>query len=651
MRITPVAGACFSVLAAADTAFAQAAQSAPAPPEPPPATENSDTGPVEVTVRGLKPPRDIGSRDVPTSTLRNVPGTFGDPFQAVASMPGVGPMASGLPYFYARGAPPADSGYFLDGIPLPTLFHIGPGPSVVPPALLDRVQFFPATAPARFGRFAGGIISADSGAPSPVARGEASLRLFDVSAFIESPLDSASTALVAGRYGYPNLLLSVFAPQLSLSYGDYTARLTRKLSAADAVSLFAIGAYDTERDESGQLLPVDTRFHRVDLRYDHTWRDGRFRVATTIGDDRTAARTFGLLSTPFSIGANDALTETSVRVRFELAQRLGSARLSAGVDANGLVDHSGSASVPPSQQVSGAFVDLEVRASERVTMVVGARVDAYQSPRGLTASADPRLAMRIRVTPNLTSITTVGIAHQPPTYLLPVPGLRLDPADGLQSAYQYAQGAEFRLPLALTATVTAFYNADRGMNDFVSDCGALAINCSVVSRVDGSTYGLEVIVQRSFSEKLSGWLSYTLSRAERNIEGLPFLSPFDRTHELSVVLRYDFGNGIDLGVRGTYYTGRPEIPSVLLQGQSLPVAFGAGGVPQYRLPDFYRIDLRAAKRWPLGGGRWLAAVAEFFDATLNREAVDFKCSIAAGRCTAEHVGPIALPSIGLEGGF
>ena len=634
MRITAVACAFWTVFATARTVWAQ------------------DAAPVEVTVRGVKAPRDLGSRDMPVSTLRDVPGTFGDPFQTIASMPGVGPMASGLGYFYARGAPPADTGYFLDGIPLPSLFHIGPGPSVVPPALLQRVEFFPATAPARYGRFAGGIVSGDSADPSVVARGEASLRLFDASAFLETPIDSATTALAAGRYGYPNLLLAVFAPRLSLSYGDYTFRIARKLSHADTILLFAIGAYDTARDESGQLLPVDTRFHRVDLRYDHSWQDGRVRLATTIGDDRTGALAFGGLSTPFQLTSSDALTETSVRVRVELNQRFGTAaRLSAGADANGLVDHSGSVILPSAQQMAGAFVDLEVRASDRIAIVAGARVDAYRSPSAVTASVDPRLALRIRIARNVTSITTLGIAHQPPTYLLPVPGLRLDPADGLQAAYQYAQGAEFRLPLALSATITAFYNADRGMNDFVTDCGAFAINCNDVSRVDGANYGIELIVQRSFSQRLAGWLSYTLSRADRNIEGVSFLSPFDRTHVASAVVRYDFGQGIDAGVRGTYYTGRPEIPSVLIGGQSLPVAFASTEVVQHRLPEFFRLDVRAAKRWRLGESRWLAAVAEFFDATLSREAVDFRCSIAQWQCTAQRIGPIALPSIGVEGGF
>jgi hypothetical protein len=44
-------------------------------------------------------------------------------------------------------------------------------------------------------------------------------------------------------------------------------------------------------------------------------------------------------------------------------------------------------------------------------------------------------------------------------------------------------------------------------------------------------------------------------------------------------------------------------------------------------------------------------VFEFFDATLNSEAVDFQCSIDQGVCTAVKVGPITLPSIGVEAGF
>jgi hypothetical protein len=624
----------------------------PSTEPPPPSRAPAEEAPVEVVVRGTKSSQsEMGSDAKPARNLRDVPGTFGDPFQAVAALPGVAPMASGLPYFYVRGAPPADTGYYLDGIPLPTLFHIGPGPSVVPPALLERVAFFPSTAPARYGRFVGGIIAGQTAEPSPVARGEASLRLFDASAFVETPLDAASTALVAGRYGYPNVLLSIFAPNLSLSYGDYTVRLTRKIDDANSISVFALGSYDDERDASQNLFPVHTVFHRLDLRYDHRWKDGSLRIATTLGYDRT--------STPLSSTADEAVTEIGTRLRIELKQRLGAAtRISAGADANSLLDSFGNTDLhPDAQQIAGAYLDLQYEPTRRVELLAGVRVDAYRSLVGAPAqeavasAVDPKFSVRIGVAPFVTWVSTLGVAHQPPTALLPVPGLRLDATGGLQTAYQYAEGLEVRLPWAMRASLTGFYTADQKMNDFVSDCRTFSINCNVVARVDGHSEGLELLVERAFSKRLAGWLAYTLSHAVRRVGDVTLLSPFDRTHSVSAIVRYDFGSGIEVGLRGTYLTGRPGIPSFNSDLRDSPIVFAPAALPEHRLPDFYRLDFRAQKRWPIGDRGWIAGVVEFFNATLQEEALNYRCDIVQWYCTAQRVGPITLPSIGVEGGF
>jgi hypothetical protein len=533
--------------------LAQAFDPASVSPQAPTSTAPSDAAPpAEVTVRGTKPAAgDIGSDQLRGRDARSVPGTFGEPLQAVESLPGISPMVSGLPYFYVRGAPPADTGYFVDGIPLPTLFHIGPGPSVVPPALLDHVDFFPSTAPARYGRFVGGIIAGDTTAPSPVARGEASVRLFDASAFAESPIGPSSTALVAGRYGYPNLLLSLFAPNLSLNYGDYTARVTRALSGADAVSLFAIGSYDREEDTSQKLIPIASQFHRFDLRYDRKWADGALRLATTLGYDRSS-----------DSSSTETVSSVSGRLRLELSQRFGAnVRLSAGADANAArstYDYSGLAEPASNlEQIAGAYADLRARPARVVQIDAGTRFDAYRFAGAVTTSFDPKLAVRVFVSPDVTWVSTLGIAHQQPTYLFPLPGLQISPSQGLQTTYQFAEGAEAQLAEAVRAKITAFYNVQRNVNDFVSDCGAFAVACSVVDQVDGRTFGVELLLQRPLTRRLGGWIAYTLSRAERRVGGVPYLSPFDRTHVVSAVLRYDFGGGIDAGARGTYYSGRP----------------------------------------------------------------------------------------------
>lgn len=47
------------------------------------------------------------------------------------------------PFFYVRGAPPGNLGYFIDGVRVPYLFRIGFGPSVIHPGLVERVELYP----------------------------------------------------------------------------------------------------------------------------------------------------------------------------------------------------------------------------------------------------------------------------------------------------------------------------------------------------------------------------------------------------------------------------------------------------------------------------------------------------------------------------
>ena len=244
----------------------------------------------------------------------------------------------------------------------------------------------------------------------------------------------------------------------------------------------------------------------------------------------------------------------------------------------------------------------------------------------------------------------MGVAHQEPSYVLPIPGVKVTSTEGLQSVYSMAEGVEVHAPWDLKVRFTGFLDADRNVSDFVATCGAV-IQCNSVASVNGRTYGLELLVQRALTHRLGGWLSYTLSRAERTVGTTPYLSPFDRTHVLTAIVHYDFGHGYGGGARFTYYSGRPDIPTVSLSGPSPTYAFAPGQMPQHRLPDYYRFDFRVDKRWRLGSHEWLTAVAEFFDATLTREAVDFKCNLSTRVCSAEDVGPIALPSVGLEGGW
>src|SRR5205823_4511533 len=148
--------------------------------EPPPKRE----APAQVFVRGRRPPPMTST--LTRAEVRQLPGAFGDPFRAIEILPGVTPIVSGLPFFYVRGAPPGNVGYFLDGVRVPYLFHVGLGPSVIHPAMVDRVDLYPGGYPARFGRFAGGIVSGETTAPRDDFHGEGNIRLVDVGALAET---------------------------------------------------------------------------------------------------------------------------------------------------------------------------------------------------------------------------------------------------------------------------------------------------------------------------------------------------------------------------------------------------------------------------------------------------------------------------------
>ena len=132
-------------------------------PEPPatPAVPAGKPGAAATPAKPEEPAYEIvifGERapirhEIGRAEIRNMPGAFGDAFRAIEALPGVVPIVSGLPYFYVRGAPPGNVGYFFDGIPVPFLYHFGAGPSVFHPAFVDRVDLYPGAYPVRYGRF------------------------------------------------------------------------------------------------------------------------------------------------------------------------------------------------------------------------------------------------------------------------------------------------------------------------------------------------------------------------------------------------------------------------------------------------------------------------------------------------------------------
>jgi hypothetical protein len=673
------------------------AASVAAPPPTAPPTEPA----VEVMVVGTR--REIGETTLSKAEVREMPGAFGDAFRAIEALPGVTPLASGLPYFYVRGAPPNNAGYYVDGIRVPLLFHLGLGQSVIHPGLIENVDFYPSTAPARYGGFTGAVIAGQTREPASAFHGEANLRLVDAGALLEAPFaDGRGSALVAGRYGYPGPILALATDDMKIGYWDYQGRAAWKLGNRDTIGLFAFGSHDYLATRSPSGDPVASKemieqlvsdFHRLDLRYDHALSDGKVRVALTGGYDRQGATPTYLKN--YSAGARLEVEQkltTTLRIRGGADARLDHYRITLTRQGPGEPVVPQSANPPPTNLTGGLYADLVWRALPRVELVPGARVDLYASSRHNEApstghtktvvpTVDPRLSARVTVTPGVVWLSSLGLAHQYPSLrvgdipapMVSIPGFPFGTRK-VQTAAQASQGIELALPADLSLTVTGFYSRFWGLTDLSQSCFQYQLGnepepmpgvvppyfCPNNAPVRGRAYGVELLLRRPFTKRLSGMLSYTLSRATRQAHFLKatgaediatVASEFDRTHVLNAVLGYDLGRRWRAGARLLFYTGTPYSK---LDGSLAVPPYNA-----YRNPAFYRVDVRLEKRWRLGQSGSIAFVVEGQNVTLQKEVsgLGLDCEGRGGpeasmtTCKQSTIGPLTIPNIGVEAFF
>lgn len=634
------------------TATPSAPGAVPPAPSPKPAAPKA----IEVTAQGQREDAP-GATSLGRAEVRLLPGAFGDPFRAVEALPGVTPLASGVPFFFVRGAPPGNVGYFLDNIRVPLLYHIGLGPSVIHPAIVDRVELHPGGYPAQLGRFSGGVVTGTTKLPSDEPHGEALVRLVDAGAFLEAPFaEGRANAMASGRYSYTAGIFSVLAPSVKLDYWDYQTRFSVRPTRDDRVTVLSFGAYDFlgERDEETGVVDTlfQTEFHRVDVRWDHRLGNrGTVRQAFTMGYDRTGfaegratnARLFGVRSL------------ASVRLGPEVLLRAGADGIYERFDASlsGFADGVFGDMFSSRDDFSGAFfVDATLDVGDRLELVPGVRVDVYSS-RGVAAAAvDPRLAWKLRLTDWLRFSTALGLASQPPGFVAPGPGFSVAGLDGgLQRSAQLSAGLEAKLPLDIDAKVTLFHSGFFNMSDALgtaaTDTGESPSGFQEPTQRDlgsrlrdrwlGVSYGVELWVHRALTKRLGGFLSYTLSRSERAAGRLRFPSQFDRTHVLNAALGYDFGKGYKTGLRWVLYSGTPSAPA------SVPIPY-----PE-RLPPFFRFDWRAEKRWTVAKTGFVGVILELSNAFLQEEVIGVACGLTG--CEEQRIGPVAIPSIGIEGGF
>lgn len=115
---------------------------------------------------------------------------------------------------------------------------------------------------------------------------------------------------------------------------------------------------------------------------------------------------------------------------------------------------------------------------------------------------------------------------------------------------------------------------------------------------EGRAYGLEIHVEKK-KGKFTGWVSYTLARSERQVDGINgdqwFLSRFDQTHNFSTTAFYDINKRWSVSANFIYNTGTPAtFPTDRFEQQGYVIPnLGSNSRGNVRIPAYHRLDVSA----------------------------------------------------------
>ncbi len=166
-----------------------------------------------------------------------------------------------------------------------------------------------------------------------------------------------------------------------------------------------------------------------------------------------------------------------------------------------------------------------------------------------------------------------------------------------QVADQFALGyfRNFRQN-TIETSIEVYYKNMQNTIDF-KDHASLLLNKEMEAELrfgKSWSYGVELLLRLNDS-RMNGWISYTYSKSERQFShinsGNIYPSPYDKPHDISLVLNYDLSNRLVISANWVYSTGSPiTLPTgkAIYGGIAIPIYSDRNA---YRLPDYHRLDL------------------------------------------------------------
>jgi len=623
---------------------------------------NTQTSMVELPVKSLKSlPVLLGETDV---------------IKGLQLMPGIQGGTEGTSGLYVRGGSADQNLILLDGVPVYNVNHLFGIFSVFNGDALNSVTMYKGGFPARFGGRLSSVVDIRmKEGNNEKVKGELTIGLLASKLSVDGPINDKTTFFLSGRrtyfdlFTYPIQIIASSAMEDTRIWGGYyfydmNAKVSHRYnennrfyvscySGSDRFFMRDSYKYDEWGSTSSYKDKVGLNWGNItsSARWNHIFRSDLFSNATltytrfkfkvfedyqseysSIEEKSTNNYYYEYFSQIQDLSLNHDIdyilnTKNYVRFGYSGTMHLFSPGIFAMKDeyyyegGSEVNDTASGAKDMPSIEAH-AYIEDDFSVGSKLKFNCGLHYSAFGVENNFFQSLEPRISARLLVSPDLSfkvsyvsmkqylMLLTSNSLSLPTDLWIPVSG-DLKP----QKSWQTAGGLTYSLKNKYLFSLEGFYKEMFNVTEYKEGAGIFNMQGEfdqALTQGYGDSYGMEMYIRKN-SGKTTGWISYTLSWANRHFsqvsDGQIYPYKYDRRHQLNIVInhkisdKWDFGTSWIFGTGYPFTMGKDKFVDINKLMQTYNPSYYQSDFQEavdvrnnFRMPNYHRLDINFNKK-------------------------------------------------------
>ncbi|MBO9674796.1 MAG: TonB-dependent receptor [Sphingobacteriaceae bacterium] len=644
------------------------------------------------------------------ATVKKMPAVMGevDILKAIQQLPGVSSAQEGATGFNVRGGSVDGNLIMLDEAVVYNTSHLFGFFSVFNADVIKDLKLYKGGIPANFGGRTSSVLD--------IYQKEGNNKEYHLSGGIgavasrllaEGPIvKDKGSFVVAGRTSYAHLFLKLAGNTNSVSFYDLNAKLNYKIN--DNNRIFLSGYFGNDQMDFSNFFNNNYSNSFFNLRWNHAFSDKLFSNASVI----YSKYNYGLDIQ--SVGIDWVSNIRNYNLKYNFTHYL-SNKLALNYGINSIYYQFNPGTISPLDATSpinadqiekkyawenALYISAEQQLSDKISLIYGLRysnfmrlgdqyVNTYANNQAVAFNPDLQIyeeGIPTGSTYYSKNQKIIGFGNLEPRFAV---SYAIDNDQSIKASYNrmsqyihlisntasvspldiWAPSDQYLKPEILdqvalgyfrnfgngkySLETEAFYKKTKNKADYIDGAELIARKAieEVLLNGEAKAYGLELMLKKN-TGKLTGWLSYTLSKAQQRTPGRNpaepginsgdwYRSNYDKTHNLSITAAYQLSKKWSFGGIFTFQSGKAAtFPIGKYQYQGITVAnYGARNANS--LPAYHHLDLSATytpkpdskKRWK---SEWVFSIYNVYGRS-NAASIMFEQSKETGLSEASCI--------------